>query len=253
MPLIERDRYFASRLLGELFGGRVGLWVDAQERGALEAGTGIKNVWDKSPFKNHLTQATGATQPTWSSTNFVSVRQSLPGFNFSGSQFWSTLGSIQAIAQPLSFIYALYNYTGGAGNCDLMRENSGSAGPVSYRNATGNTWTMHAGTFMDNGGAYDAGPCIRHDYFDGANSICSSTGTEFTGDAGTNGVSNNPFNVGCGFAQNPLVTGVVGEFIIVQGKMTDLAVRQLVMGLMAWKWGVQTKLPAGHPYRGRRP
>lgn len=46
--------------------------------------------------------------------------------------------------------------------------------------------------------------------------------------------------------------GMIGELIITSSNLT-IANRQLIEGYLAWKWGVQSKLPVDHPYKNVLP
>jgi hypothetical protein len=46
--------------------------------------------------------------------------------------------------------------------------------------------------------------------------------------------------------------GMIGEIVIVDGELTE-ADRQRMEGYFAWKWGQESKLPGGHPYKDAAP
>ena len=41
--------------------------------------------------------------------------------------------------------------------------------------------------------------------------------------------------------------------LIVYNQMIGLTAQQKIEGYLAWKWGIQASLPAGHPYKSARP
>jgi hypothetical protein len=49
-----------------------------------------------------------------------------------------------------------------------------------------------------------------------------------------------------------LYEGFIGEIIIYTGQ-TSVAQRQITEGYLSWKWGLQSNLPAGHPYKNVAP
>lgn len=57
---------------------------------------------------------------------------------------------------------------------------------------------------------------------------------------------------GSGFSSFGSVDEDIAEVLIVRGVMT-LAARQKMEGYLAWKWGLEANLPAGHPYKAARP
>lgn len=80
-------------------------------------------------------------------------------------------------------------------------------------------------------------------YLDGISEFSSGTNTVKT-DAVTNTISyNNPSNN---------FTGLVGEIIYTNAKQTTLN-RQKTEGYLAWRWGLEGNLDAGHPYKSSPP
>jgi hypothetical protein len=53
-------------------------------------------------------------------------------------------------------------------------------------------------------------------------------------------------------ATNAFFSGKVNEIIVFSGEITDFAVRRME-GYLAWKWGSQSKLTSGHPFKSSRP
>ncbi len=53
-------------------------------------------------------------------------------------------------------------------------------------------------------------------------------------------------------ADTTKLSGAIGEVVIVSGYVSTID-RQLIEGYMAWRWGLQAKLPAGHPYLNAPP
>jgi hypothetical protein len=47
--------------------------------------------------------------------------------------------------------------------------------------------------------------------------------------------------------------GPIGEFIVVEGASVPAADRQKLEGYLAWKWGLESQLPVGHPYEFAAP
>jgi hypothetical protein len=46
--------------------------------------------------------------------------------------------------------------------------------------------------------------------------------------------------------------GEISELVYIDGSLTTTN-RELTEGYLAWKWGQQAKLPAGHPYKNNPP
>jgi hypothetical protein len=87
----------------------------------------------------------------------------------------------------------------------------------------------------------------------------------FTGTGGTTGVNGGAqstsaaFTLTAGSATTSIGSGTAGYFkgtvyeIVVYSVALTESQRKLVEGYLAWKWGVQTSLPASHPYARFRP
>lgn len=84
--------------------------------------------------------------------------------------------------------------------------------------------------------------------FNGASSAWRINGTQTnTGNIGTNSFSNIQF----GHSENETsdLTGFIAEVV----SFSDNSKQEIVEGYLAWKWGIQANLPAGHPYKNSPP
>lgn len=61
-----------------------------------------------------------------------------------------------------------------------------------------------------------------------------------------------PYFFGSSNADSGYISADIGEILVYSNTVTT-ADRRIVEGYLAWKWGLQTKLPANHPYRAIKP
>lgn len=69
------------------------------------------------------------------------------------------------------------------------------------------------------------------------------------------GTRNNPSGItviGGNLEGNQALKGTMCEFLVYSSGLT-ITQRQKIEGYLAWKWGLQTSLPIGHPYRSIKP
>lgn len=229
-------------------GGSLCLWLDASDAGTIAIGTGIATWHDKSPAKNHLTQATGANQPT------VAVQDQ------NGKNVATFNGSTQYLSNATVVIPASLDF---AHFAVLAPTNTGA-----YHNFYDNAavvpmcWVDNTGNMEFNKNTASGGISSTASV-DGTFSIyeglCKSASQEYWKDgtaAGTaastpltaGSVSLTMFNRGGASTYN----GKVAELLFIS-KSIDTYTRQKIEGYLAHKWGLQSKLVAGHPFRNSPP
>ena len=70
--------------------------------------------------------------------------------------------------------------------------------------------------------------------------------------AASGSITNNSFtslNIGGNFSEDQSLNGFIAEILA----FTDQNDQVIVEGYLAWKWGLESKLPAGHPYKNFPP
>jgi hypothetical protein len=60
-------------------------------------------------------------------------------------------------------------------------------------------------------------------------------------------------NVGTGVQSGYFLNGNVAEIIAYKDAHIDKATRETIEGYLAWKWGLQSKLPDTHSYKSSAP
>ncbi len=227
------------------------LWLDAADTSTITHSSGAVSAWrNKGVDGSSWNQATGTAQPTYSATGFDGAR---PAITSDGTSDFLQ-GTLAAVAQPMSVFMVLSNYTGGVTDANLYRGATDPSGPVGYRESGGTVWSMFGGAVLSGAGPYTAGAGIREDFYNGASSALRRDGgaAALTGDAGTVGIPAGAFNVMLGATATGRFAALrLGEMLIVRSPSTDT--RDRITGYLAWKWGLQGNLPAGHPFRNAPP
>ena len=231
------------------------LWLDGQDiRGtgsSYPTGSTVTTWTDKSGNQRNATASSGGVSYTMTFGIY-------PGLVFTNSQY--LLGNISITGNTLSIfsMFSLANQgTGGSGRLiglaatgqndynsgsymGLLRQGGTSFGP--YRN----------GTFTGNTVSYDT-PTIMEAWYDGTNQFSIINGgltplsNAFSGNFSISSyaVAN---NTNLGDIPNGPLYGSIGEVIVYNISPTQ-SQRQLIEGYLAWKWGRQASLAAGHPYQ----
>ena len=99
-----------------------------------------------------------------------------------------------------------------------------------------------------NGTATENNDYITSFYFNTAASTIRIDGTQ----QASGSIASNSFtslNIGGNFNEDQSLDGFIAELVAFPNS-TD---QEIMEGYLAWKWGLQGKLPAGHPYKNSRP
>jgi hypothetical protein len=248
------------------FVGNITMWYDGADSTTMTGSAPITQWNDKSGNGNHLTVAVG---PTRSATSNNRV-----GFDitFNGSTQYIRSDSVTAPGTAaLSVFILVKNSSSNSGNNGRIiagittgPEASDSTGfRMSNNSATSNSLTITKGgdgtTY--NGITWDQYHIINVQWNGTDNSPVYSDGS-FVSQYSSNSATTFTFNrFGLGaslgtsansFAPATFWAGSINEVIIFKSVLSTTN-RQLVEGYLAWKWGLQANLPAGHPYLSASP
>jgi len=234
------------------------LWLDAADSSTLSfsSGTNVSQWRDKSGNGRNMSPTTNVFQYTSAfNGSYPTLSSSITGGN-------GLIGSISAFTLPNpSTIFAvfqnrgvnsgtssypfLFDVTNGStnrtfafaynqgGSADIIQIGSGGASsmstdtPSTSNMATAQVYTMNIGT----------------------SSTLLYTNGNLTSTVTLSGatVSSGTLSIG-GRGSNNQWTGYFCEFMIFTTALTTTQ-RQQIEGYLAWKWGLQGSLPAGHPYQ----
>ncbi|MBT7067357.1 MAG: hypothetical protein HN919_13720 [Verrucomicrobia bacterium] len=225
------------------------LWLDANDGSTIHTddAVGFVSQWDdKSGNDKHAIQVTGSNQPE-------TDLRTIGGLNviaFNGSsQYLTVNGSISA--QPCT-VFFVAKTTIGPGR-DYLFDGANSARSMVALNYEG-TVQMYAGGWGDSGISTPTDPCI----------VAAAFNTTSSDEIAVDGVNVTGLSVGGGTLTDGMNLGVatdeayhwlegdIAEFIIVSGAPDETA-RQKMEGYLAWKWGLESNLPIGHPYKTAAP
>ena len=196
------------------------------------------STWvDKSGNGKNLTAVGTPTYVTASSSVFLNGSSYLQNTNFSFTNHTLFIVSLQTGTGPL------YTNTSSTGNTGFFPIYSSTY----YLVQSDSSWLNTTTPFV-NGTTY-----IYSIQYDSLNNInVWSTGSSspvITGTAGT--ITRDSFILG----KRPTSDNMTGNVFEVVQYNSDLGqtARQKVEGYLAWKWGLQASLPAGHPYKSAGP
>jgi hypothetical protein len=240
------------------------LWLDANDPATITASGGAVSTWaDKSGNASDATQATSAQRPAYSATSF----SGRPGITFDGSNdslptltnvmrntthgvywAWQRVGAGTGDAYRPSI--AGHPTTAGAdrGALHYVKTNNLGASYPYFQAPVNVNYDLGSGTaYADNVGyvqSFQSNTTGWGVWRDGA-----LEGT--TNGIGTPDASINGYILGAQYNPARYSNIVMSEVVMVES--TDTTTRQRIEGYLAWKWGLQTSLPAGHPYRNAAP
>jgi hypothetical protein len=217
------------------------LWLDATDPTSItySSGTSVSQWRDKSGFRNHVSQATASNQPTISS-NYVNGRSAML---FTPNQW--VQGSISLDSYTRFLVYSNSVVNVGAAVMD---------GAGFLQNGGGTTYQDMVGYFNPQP-SFQTGSFFRiaEAWFPstgGTSGRIWIDGTEFT---------SLPFYAPTGTYSFTYVTlgrrgdgiyftGAVAEAILFNRQLTTSEMN-MMEGYLAFKYGLQSRIPSNHPYR----
>ena len=233
------------------------LWLDAADTSSMTFSSGTTiNIWrDKSGLGNNAT-ATGSPTLAQNSINGVQAVTGAVGTYFTGAlSFSGTSFTCFAVATTN---YGLPNFSSSG---DQRLVSLANGGNVDY-NSTGGVIplfnqysTSNIATYNNALGNVASNAIVRNTPFMAATQYNGTIASLwFNGSAGSfSSSSTNSFTVtkyGIGNQANPTIeywSGFIGEILFFNTAIS-ISDRQQVEGYLAQKWGLQTSLPATHPY-----
>lgn len=255
------------------------LWLDAADASTITLNGSTVSQWkDKSGNGRHVAQATAANQPTYASTGLLNkptLRFNTPTdgrYLLSTASFPSMPTGVSAIVVAQIDVSSNWNGYVGVGafvsstsNFEFYRQGGGNSGNLAVASNRGNTnfrfrnnldtaptqGTPHIATAVISGATGLAGFMS----INGGDNLPLANGTEHP--SGTfipqgTGI----IRVGIGYLDSnqsaSVMRGRISEIVMsaVPWGTTD---RQRLEGYLAHKWGLESNLPAGHPYKTTPP
>ena len=220
-------------------------WFDASDASTITSSGGAVSQWnDKSGNSYNLTQGTGAAQPVTGSSTI----NSLNAMTWTSAKFMSSATPAGANWQD---VYIVAKWTGAATFSDYSGlvtgvNNSGTDAGIGLIGHSGSV-NAHTGTkWWDN------------IYLNGTSSTGAAVLPTMASDFVVDFSANSPISVaGIMVGRDRTYStrgwvGLIGEVIAFNSKLST-ADRQKTEGYLAWKWGTEGSLPAGHPYKSAAP
>lgn len=229
------------------------LWMDGSDpagTGAAPANGAIVSSWvDKSGNSNNAAA-------TVSGATFTAASQNGNGYiTFPTGKYFTTTNFVpSANNTPTIFLVCQQTGYSGSGNSEIIYSTVGSPYPFYTLDILGNLGNKILNVNMysnagQSGSISIASPTLVSIVGSGSPSYNVTLWGNGSSNVTFTGSSTNPMSVSMGLyigAQSGFI-GNIYEIIIFDTAFTT-AQRQQVEGYLAWKWGLQTSLPGGHPY-----
>ena len=232
------------------------MWMD----GADPAGTGVVpsngsvlSTWTDKSGKSY--SATGVNSPTVV-TNAVNSK-SVVSYNGSSYSYATIASGIFSTAMNIFFVYKV---NGGVSYMAPMTRGQGNNGsPIDQYN---NVRYLGGGSYNNIQSAYSHASATSTTLFTQLiQQSPSTTYNEYVNGSTTASASGTGFSASDAASyvyiatRDDKVTSFNGYMceLIVYNQMIGLTAQQKIEGYLAWKWGIQASLPAGHPYKSAAP
>lgn len=250
------------------------LWLDAADTTTITKNDTKVSQWnDKSPNNYHMLQTVTDNQPTYDTVNkinglptlsFTKLLQNYLYGNTAANNFgvgYNSYAIFIVCYYPNNLLGSLYSkslYGAQSGRIIINRDTTGTSllftktDPTNHSSPISDTYT---GTYRiieliinRNQGidtSYQNGTLLQnYTYASDITTNYPSTNTMLIGAYNNSSGLSNPPQAGY------YLNGNVAEIVSFSNPfdMTDVT-RQKMEGYLAWKWGLKTTLPEGHPYR----
>lgn len=235
---------------------QLALWLDAADQSTITIATGVSEWRDKSGNGRHATQLIAGSQPVYTigglnGTNVITF----DGINDHLNH------SFNASPAPHSVFAVARRTTGGgayqaiftavAPNSPFGVNISAKADGLADWGTYINSWVGGGASLLNNWsaiGIVSPSATSGSEIFD----TNGSTTTVFYGSR-YSGDGNNRRTIGGDPAFNTgYLRGDIAEIIVTMSALS-VSSRQLLIGYLSWKWGLQGNLPANHPFKNRAP
>ena len=219
------------------------LWLDAADASTIVLNGSTVSQWnDKSGNDFHLSQATAADQPAYEATGF----NGLPTVNWAAINH-ALRTSMSLPATDLNLFCAADSNSLTQSTYILDIETARRVFTTSGQIFSG-SWNPATSSITGAGQriyGFTTGPTNQIIY---ENGTAKSTLAPIPA-----GVVSGIVALGNRFGANSFgMNGKMSEFVFVSGTLSTTD-RQKLEGYLAWKWGLQANLPAGHPYKNSPP
>lgn len=233
LSVSKKELWTPSQLGAPLVG-----WWDASDSSTITISTGVSAITDKSGNSRTFSQATGGNQPALISN----AQNGLSVMRFDGAG--DVLSTASAVTIRTLVLLAKWTNTTGDYR-HIWDANTSSTGGWHGDVAGGPLLSsLYASSLVRGGSKYvngtlTAGDLLRYTSW-------TIHGFETTGNIDV-------IKTGAQTGQaNREFLGDYAEFLYLNA-VPSTTNRQLIEGYLAWKWGIQSSLPNGHPYKDAAP
>jgi len=224
------------------------IWYDAADSGTIIQSSGAVSSWlDKSGNNKHANQTTEANKPA---TNTVTIG-GLNTIEFDGVNDYLTLSSVYSLVNDMTIVNVfsrpsdlivsqIFGEIFGDYRTSLLWDSDDNYYTKTDSAIDFHDFNIEFGSFLT--ATVIRGTSARVDFF-GSNGITINTGE----------TPSSTFSV-IGRTLTSLFyhQGAIGEALIINGAIVQDDI-DIVVGYMAWKWGLESRLPPGHPYKDSPP
>jgi hypothetical protein len=224
--------------------GDLQFWVDALETSSITLNGATVSQWnDLSGNNRHLTQSTGSLQPLYITSGAGSVGVGMDGIDDVMSSPTFTINQpftrfLVVTRREATTSGTIINSVSGTPNSPLGNSSTSTTRVAMF----GGTNNLISGQDTVNGQRSQFGTI-----YNGASSELWNNGTSTTGvNIGTNGM--NGVRIGGG---NP--APYVFHAVLILNRIPTTDERERMEGYLAWRYGIQSSLPANHPFIGSPP
>jgi surface protein len=225
------------------------VWFDANDAATLTTASGTVSAWaDKSGNANNATQATGANQPTLTANSiggrpavvFNTANAQLP---FNGTSIVNSNYTVAALVDRTASSTWNFYLCGSSTPSNTNLTVGWRSNTVLTHAQWGNDYDMTVAGYTT---PIDQVQVFTHNATSGKATWVQ--GTQAGTSANTTALSSwTGSAIGRCTATSSPFSGKVGEIVIAPTTLSATD-RQTIEGHLAWKWGTQAALPAGHPY-----
>lgn len=225
------------------------VWFDAQTAASITQSGGLVSQWaDRSANTLNASQATGGSQPSYNATGL----NGFPAITYTSGKSLATPNA--ALAGPFTMFAVLSKaITGDATNNGIITSSDSFGLGLEVYESSGSYFPSVSGGQFTSLYGTGTNPKILAAILNGASSAVRADGSQvMTGNLGdATQTSSDHWILGNGVYTHPLI-GALGEILVIPGALSD-ADLQLFEGYLAWRWGFQSLLPVGHPYKNAAP
>jgi len=239
------------------------LWLDAADASTITLNGSTVSQWnDKSGNGRNASQATAANQPTYSATGLNGKGTlSFDGTNDSMTILGGSIPLHTALSGNNNHSATMLIFPERTSNLPVLFHSPPGSGGYHFLfelNSPGFYW-IYSSTGPQR--VYNSGFTVNTTSFFTANKINATAGdlylngamqSSFAGNFGATPTLSSAFLLGSYSTPSFNYKGKFGEIIFTEFSLSTTD-RERLEGYLAWKWGLETSLPTGHPFRNTPP